>query len=75
MRPYWNGVEWIRNGVDVSRYKWIWIEAEKDLKWLRSRLGADKDPWIQSQIAKIEAEIDAEIDAEIQLVESKDAAT
>jgi hypothetical protein len=53
-------------GPDMSRYRWIWVEREKDLKWLRSRLGADKDPWIQAQIAKVEAEIAAKIAAEIE---------
>jgi hypothetical protein len=44
-------------GPDMSRHRWIWVERERDLKWLRSRLGADKDPWIQAQIAKLESEI------------------
>jgi hypothetical protein len=32
-------------------------EIEDDLEWLRSRLGAGTDPWIQNQIAKLRAEL------------------
>jgi hypothetical protein len=27
---------------------------ERDVKWLRSRIGAGDDPWIQDQIAKLD---------------------
>jgi hypothetical protein len=33
------------------------IQREKDIEWLRERMGADNDPWIQAQIAKLKSEI------------------
>jgi hypothetical protein len=33
------------------------IQREKDIEWLRERMGAEKDPWIQAQIAKLKSEI------------------
>jgi hypothetical protein len=40
----------VRRSADRKRR-----EIEDDLEWLKSRLGAGTDPWIQNQIAKLRA--------------------
>jgi hypothetical protein len=42
-----------------------WEQKRGDIKWLKTRLGANNDPWIQAQIAKLEDGVRAET-AEIQ---------
>jgi hypothetical protein len=33
------------------------LAREWDVKWLRSRIGAEGDPWIQDQIAKLKKKV------------------
>ena len=52
--PCPNGVEaaaaWRRaRGLNKTELKY------GDIEWLRSRIGANSDPWIAAQIAKLEA--------------------
>jgi hypothetical protein len=46
MRP---GRRWKNTGRGEEERK----KREAQIKWLRSRIGAANDPWIQAQIAKL----------------------
>lgn len=35
------------------------FQCEKDIEWLQSRLGWKRDPWILTQIAKLESKIES----------------
>jgi hypothetical protein len=36
------------------------LARERDVAWLRGRIGAEDNPWIQAQIAKLEKKVKAE---------------
>jgi hypothetical protein len=42
------------NNTNLNNARPRWKRArDRDVEWLKSRIGADKDPWIQAQIERL----------------------